>query len=224
MDATKRDEVAEMMVTRFGVYQTLARLWIGEVDDVLWQGLRSAAFPLLPEAPRLDNAYRKLEEYLNDAKPKILKELAADYAILCRGIDPTKGADPYESVHRSPMRLMMQDEWEEVLKFYREVGLQRSETAVEPEDHLGIELECMARLCQRFTKAYDQGDDKACSDSIQMQMRMLEDHLLLWVPRFTDEVLKVAKTEFYKSVAVITHEYLAMDAEFVRAISGEPAS
>ena len=214
-----REDIAEIMETRSGVYQTLARLWAEEVDEVFWQGLTGTAFPSLPETPSLDKAYRKLEGYLSNTAPDVLKELAADYSVLCRGVNPVKGADPYESVHRNPMGLMMQDEWEDVLRFYRKVGLQRSETTVEPEDHLGIELECMARLCQRYTRAYEQGDEEACSESLLMQLEMLEKHLLLWVPRFTAEVLKVASTEFYRSFATITHEYLLMDIELVRASS-----
>jgi TorA maturation chaperone TorD len=218
LDTIMRNEVAEMMETRSHVYQTLARLWIAEVDETLLRGLKDAAFPALPEAPTLDSAYRRLEGYLQGTDAGTLRVLAADYSLLCRGTNPVKGADPYESVHRNPLGLMMQDEWEEVLRFYRAVGLKRSESSVEPEDHLGIELECMARLCQRFTKAYGQNDEVACLDSLRMQRKMLGAHLLLWVSHFTKEVLTVANTEFYKSVATITAEYLVMDFEYVCSI------
>jgi len=217
LSSITQNELAELMETRCGVYQLLARLWIKEVDGALLQGLKSATFPSLPEAPELDSAYRKLEDYLHDTQPDALTELAVDYAVLCRGVDPHKGADPYESVHRSSMGLMMQDEWEEVLRFYREVGLERSSSAIEPEDHLGIELECMARLCQRFLDSYEDGNEKSCSDSIAAQLHLLEAHLLKWVPQFCDEVLRIAKTDFYRAIAAITHEYLLMDVDILRA-------
>jgi TorA maturation chaperone TorD len=53
-----------------------------------------------------------------------------------------------------------------------------------------------------------------------MQLRLLEEHILLWVPSFTKEVLEAAGTEFYTSAATITSEYLLMDTEFVRETSG----
>lgn len=216
MDTDARDEVADILEARSGAYQTLARLWIEEVDEALWQGLVGTAFPAVPDAPRLDSAYRRLEGCIRNAAPDVLKELAIDYALLCRGANPVEGADPYESVHRNQFGLMMQDEWESVLRFYREVGLERSPSSVEPEDHLGIELECMARLCQRLATAYGRGDKEGCQDLVQMQLQMLEGHLLVWVPRFVDAVLRISKTEFYKSVATITQEYLLMDREFLQ--------
>ena len=178
LNSVTQEELAELMEARFGVYQLLARLWIKEVDEALLQGLRSAELPSIPEAPKLDGAYRSLEDYLHNAEPDVLTRLAVDYAVLCRSVDPKKGADPYESVYRSPMGLMMQDEWEEVLRFYREVGLERNASAIEPEDHLGIELECMARLCQRYQEASENSDEKACADSIDAQLHLLEKHLL----------------------------------------------
>lgn len=210
-------EIADLMLSRFNAYQTLARFWIEEVDEAFWQGLKKTAFSSGHEASLLNSAYRKLEDYISSAPPDVLKELAADYALLCRSSNPKQGADPYESVHRNQYGLMMQDEWEEVLRFYHEAGLKRSPASVEPEDHLGLELECMAQLCQKFITAYEQKDEEACLNLIKMQLRLLEAHLLLWVPSFTEKVLKIAKTEFYKSVAAITNEYLIMDAEFMRS-------
>ena len=218
MNTITRNEIADLMASRFSVYQVLARLWIEEVDEVLWQGMKDIAFPSLHETPQLNSAYRKLENYISNAGPNVLKELAVDYALLCRGSDPKKGADPYESVHRNQFGLMMQDEWEEVLRFYYEVDLKRSSSSIEPEDHLGIELECMALLCKKYTEAYGQEDEETCMHSIKMQLQMLEAHLLQWVPSFEEEVLKISKTEFYRSLAAITNEYLQMDAEFVRSI------
>ncbi|MDR2035346.1 MAG: molecular chaperone TorD family protein [Coriobacteriales bacterium] len=218
MSTFTKTETAAMMETRLGVYQVLARLWIKEVDEDLLRGLESADFPELPEAPELNDAYRKLEAYLRSNEPEMLEDLAVDYAVLCRGVDPKKGAHPYESVHLNPMGLMMQDEWETVLRFYREVGLERSSEAIEPEDHLGIELECIARLCQRYLTASEQGNAQACADAIERQLHLLEAHLLVWVPIFAGEVIKIARTDFYRSAAIITAEYLSMDAQFLREI------
>jgi TorA maturation chaperone TorD len=212
------EEIIDVMTARLGVYRMLARLWAEEVDDALWQGLQTTVFPALPETPQLESAYRRLENYIHEAKPDTLRCLAADYAMLCRGSNPVKGADPYESVHRNPLHLMMQDEWEEVFRFYRESGFQRSASAHEPEDHLGIELEFMAHQCNRYIQAYEKGDEAACRESIDRQVLMLETHLLLWVPLFVQEVLKVAMTEFYQSVAIITREFLSMDADCLRTL------
>jgi TorA maturation chaperone TorD len=224
LDTIAQNENLEVLQTRLGVYRTLARFWANEIDEALWQGLSSASFSLTSDVSVLDDAYQKLEAYIRDAhqnNPNVLKDLSADYAVLCRGVNPSKGADPYESVHRNPHRLMMQDEWEDVLRLYREEGFKLSDSAIEPEDHLGIELECMALLCQRSYEALAQSDESAFDKAAQMQFKMLEEHLLLWVPSFTEAVLQHAQTGFYQAVAVITREYLQLDTELLRNIANE---
>jgi TorA maturation chaperone TorD len=216
--ANTEEDIAASNLARYEAYKVLARLWIAEVDEALWQGFLTTEFPTEPENPVLNDAYRKLEVCIREAKPGYIRELAADYAMLCRGTNPVKGADPYESVHRNPMRLMMQDEWEAVLLLYRRFGFVCSADAVEPEDHLGIELECMAHLCDRCNRAYSDEDESAYRSALTMQRALLEDHLLKWVPVFVAAVLKDADTEFYKSVALITQEYLNMDKDILRSL------
>ena len=154
--------------------------------------------------------------FARDARPAVLRTLAADYAVLCRGVDRNRGADPYESVHRNRMGLMMQDEWEDVLKFYRQAGLRLKDTAVESEDHLGYELECMALLCGRSADALSAGpapDYGAYLAAAALQSQLLCDHLLKWVGSFCKKVRKYASTGFYRSLAMMTEEFLRMDEE-----------
>jgi TorA maturation chaperone TorD len=144
--------------SRADTYTLLSRIWGIELDESLYRQLRLTVFPELPAFPALDRAYRRLEIALQDDSPGRLTDLAADYARLCLGSDPREGADPYESVHRNKEGLMMQDEWEAVLRLYGELGLARSETTHESEDHLALELECMAQLCARQEAALLAGE------------------------------------------------------------------
>lgn len=210
-------QITDTTETRLGVYQVLARLWMSEVDERLFEGLKATEFPSTPETPELENAYRSLEAYLRDSPEEALTELTADYAVLCRSVDRHRGAHPYESVHTNHLGLMMQDEWEAVLRFYRDIGFERSESAIEPEDHLGIELECMARLCQRQLDASARDDEAASDEAIAQQRQLLEEHLLIWVPRFVEKVESMAKTDFYKAIASITNEYLKLDEGILRS-------
>ncbi len=190
---------------------------------MLWDELKEVPFPTLPEFPVLDDAYRSMEEALkeNSNQKAILKNLAADYAILCLGASRRGGADPYESVHLSKDNIMMQDEWEQMLFLYNELGLQRSENTSEPEDHLAMELECMAILCQRAVESLHNAEFPDASWSISHQIGLLEDHLLRWVPSFVSKVLDLSSTEFYKAAAVITREYLKMDRVLLEELSAE---
>lgn len=210
MDDVQRHEMIELMGARSRTYRLLSRLWGWEVDATLLAELRRTPFPSLPELPALDAGYRQLEGYLRRADDMI-EDLAADYAVLCLGARRSDGADPYGSVHLSEAGIMMQDEWEEMLYLYAELGLQRAATTMEPEDHLALELECMSYLCQRATEALQGGEDAALPDIIGRQIGLLDEHLLRWVPAFVKKVHKLASTDFYRAVATITEEYLALD-------------
>lgn len=211
MDKSQRNEMIDLMTTRSSTYRLLSRLWGWEVDERLWAELRGVSFPSLPELPALDAGYRQLEAYLRRDDDGVIEDLAADYAVLCLGARRDDGADPYGSVHLSEEGIMMQDEWEEMLYLYAELGLQRAKTTVEPEDHLALELECMAYLCQRAADALQNGEDVDVPGTIQRQISLLDDHLLRWVPAFVEKVHKLASTDFYRAVGTITQEYLALD-------------
>lgn len=215
MDDMQRNEMIDLMATRSSTYRLLSRLWGWEVDAPLWGELRQTPLPSLPELPALDAGYRQLESYLRRDPDGVIEDLAADYAVLCLGARRNDGADPYGSVHLSDTGIMMQDEWEEMLYLYAELGLQRAETTAEPEDHLALELECMAYLCQRAAEALQGGENIDVPDAVRRQISLLDDHLLRWVPAFVKKVHKLAGTDFYRAVATITEEYLALDRDIL---------
>ena len=196
---------------RANTYTLHSRVWGEEVDESLYQQLRAITFPQLPGFPGLNRAYRRLEQSLRDDSPGRLTALAVDYARLCLGADPREGADPYESVHRNKEGLLMQDEWEAVLRLYDELGLARLETTSETEDHLALEWECMAQLCARQETALRAGNLPEASWWLEQQARMLDEHLLQWVPSFVRRVEKLGQTDFYKAFGALTEEYLKMD-------------
>jgi TorA maturation chaperone TorD len=180
-----KQEWSRLSRDRANTYTLLSRVWGAEVDESLYRQLRSTAFPHLPDIPALDQAYRRLEGALRVDTPDQLTELAVDYTLLCLGSDPQQGADPYESVHRNREGLMMQDEWEAVLRLYAELGVARSQDSHESEDHLALELECMAQLCGRQEAALRKGDFPEASWWLESQVGMLDNHLQLWVSSFT---------------------------------------
>jgi TorA maturation chaperone TorD len=213
VESQELQEWIELARNRADTYTLLSRVWGAEVDQDLLGQLRAAAFPSLPDLPALDEAYRLLERSVQEDSLSLLTELAADFARLCLGSDPREGADPYESVHRNKEGLMMQDEWEAVLRLYAELGLARADTTYESEDHLALELECMALLCARQEEALKAGKMPEASWWLEQQERMLDEHLLKWVPSFVRRVEALGKTDFYKAFGALTVEFLKIDRE-----------
>ncbi len=204
--------------SRANTYTLHSRVWGEEVDDNLYRQLRATRFPQVPQFSALNQAYRRLEQALQDDSPGRLTGLAVDYARLCLGSDPREGADPYESVHRNKEGLLMQDEWEAVLRLYDELGLARAATTYETEDHLALELECMAQLCTRQETALRAGEFPAASWWLEQQVRLLDEHLLRWVPSFVGRVQKLGQTDFYKAFGALTEEYLKMDRNLLATL------
>ena len=66
-------------------------------------------------------------------------------------------------------------------------------------DHLYLELLFMSYLIE--TSKYE------------LQKLFLREHLLNWVPYYCDELLKEAKTVFYREVAAITRDFLISESE-----------
>lgn len=201
--------------SRAGSYTFLSRVWGEEIDEALWQQLRAATFPSLPELPGLDRAYRQVERALQTPPSDALTQFRVEYARLCLGSNRPRGADPYESVHRNPEGLLMQDEWEAVLHLYRELGLARAGVTHESEDHLAVELEAMALLCARQGNALRAGSLPEASWWLEQQSRLLNDHLLQWVPSFVERVEALAQTDLYKCFACLTEEFLKQDCDLI---------
>ena len=142
----------------------------------------------------------------------VRRDAAAEFAALLLGMsaDPVH---PYESVYTSPERLMMQDARDEVLALYRSQGLGRVGDLNIPEDHAGIELEFMARLCRKELDAMTGGDEGAVWDVRRTQQTFVRDHLLVWMPRMCDDLEARAKSGLYRGLAQMTRRFLSLERE-----------
>ncbi len=131
---------------------------------------------------------------------KELEELLWDYTRLFIG--PYKlPCPPWESVYTSPKRLMMQEAADQVDRLYKEAGLTISTDDVMP-DHIGAELNFLAVLLQ---KALSQTEKDFY---IGIAGRLLDEHLLKWLPNFTKDLEDAAETPLYKALARTTRNVI----------------
>ena len=109
---------------------------------------------------------------------------------------------PYESLYRYPLgerpRLWGRVTGE-VQEAYRSAGIMiDTEVALIP-DHLSVELLFMSYLIE--------------AGKTNDQKRFLGEHLVKWVPDYCEEILKHAKTVFYREVAELLREFVLSDYE-----------
>ncbi len=113
---------------------------------------------------------------------------------------------------------MMQDARDEVLALYRAAGLDKQDSWKEGEDHIALELEFMQILSERTVEALTQGDMDAAVSLIKRQNGFLEDHLSAWVPFLAGEMVRFAKTDFYRGLAYLVQGFVEEDALLIQEL------
>ncbi|MBI3326388.1 MAG: molecular chaperone TorD family protein [Nitrospinae bacterium] len=131
-----------------------------------------------------------------------LVELEAEYNRLFVGPMPPL-AHPYESVYRSAEALVMGDCALDVLRVYAQAGVVLSAGYKDLPDHVAVELEYMALLCQRAEVARAAGLATVVDALRQAAWTFLEHHLRRWLPQFCRRVLLGATSPYYRQWALL---------------------
>lgn len=127
-------------------------------------------------------------------------------------------APPWESVYRSAEKLLCGEHALAVRAFYRSFGLASRQSRLEPDDHLSLELEFMAWLCQQASKPAVIHTNQMNS-YVSGQTCFLSGHISQWVPALCDDIRKVAESGFYRELASLTKHWLIADAAAVANIA-----
>jgi len=135
---------------------------------------------------------------------------------------------PYEAVYRDERQigdarvrgLLMGPSTLAVKQLYREAGAALSEDFKDLPDHIGLELACMEFLCQGEAQAWDQENLDEVRRLREFQRRLLQDHLLQWVPTLCRRMRESATGPLYRGIASLTEVYLADEAETLAAPVG----
>ncbi|MFN8497553.1 MAG: molecular chaperone TorD family protein [Anaerolineae bacterium] len=168
-------------------YRLLARLWLAEVDAPLAETLRGLPGFAEHIPARADAAWRD--------------EMAAEYQrVLAENIYP------YESVFLGDDLMLNTEVTRRVESFYRDAGFAPGAARVAALDHLGVELECMARLIAAEVAGPDPDAAR------QRQARWLAEHLARWAPVCALTVARLAPHPIYRALAQLTWELVLAEA------------
>ena len=88
-------------------------------------------------------------------------------------------------------------------------------TFTEPEDHVAIELAFMSLLARQTADALQDDRIEETKRLVELQKRFLAEHLTLWIPRMCSDILKAARQEFYKGIALVTRGYVSADVSML---------
>ena len=211
MTESTSTELAQAMRDRVTIYTLLSRLLGKEVDEELLAALKAEPI-LVTDEPGLQAGLEKVEQYLASDEASVL-DLARDYAKTFCGAGATNkdSAYPFESFYTSRERLLMQEARDEVLAWYHRYGLGKAENWHDCEDHVALEMEFVVFLTNAWLEAEAAGDAEKCAELLAAQRDFVRDHLVNWLPLFSHDVKKRARTEFYKGVASLASAYVKQD-------------
>ena len=192
-------ELVDFMTRRARTYGLLARIFRVEVDGKFLEELRHLKFPTSTGSEHVDYGYRTMYNYLKGTWEDTLLDLARDYArtFIGHGNNGRSAAYPFESVHTSEKRLLMQDARDEVLAIYRANLLKKGEEWNDCEDHIALELEFMQVMSERTAKALKEGKEDEAVEMLKTQRAFVGQHLANWVPMFVSDIKYFSQTDLY---------------------------
>ena len=162
-----------------------------------------------------------LQEFVTKSKSKcdtdreeFLTYLAATYATLFLNVGP-KPVFLVESVYRSEGHILYAKPYFEITDAYALLGFEKSKSFSEPEDHIAVELEFMARLCELTAQSLSEDNLSYATKYVNLQREFLKDHLTKWVPTLTDKLKEASDNLFYTALAHLTRGFIAQDDQFV---------
>lgn len=208
-------ELVDFMTRRARTYGLLARIFRVEVDGKFLEELRHLKFPTSTGNEHVDYGYRTMYNYLKGTWEDTLLDLARDYArtFIGHGNNGRSAAYPFESVHTSEKRLLMQDARDEVLAIYRANLLKKGEEWNDCEDHIALELEFMQVMSERTAKALKEGKEDEAVEMLKTQRAFVGQHLANWVPMFVSDIRYFSQTDLYIGAGELLLGFVQTEAE-----------
>lgn len=225
MKDTAAPVLADVLAYRSTFYDLLRRVFLWEFPLELFAELVNSA---KEEQGEIACSYEAaLQSYLRTVPPdemaSIHREMKIEYTRLFIGPRhlPTP---PYESVYRTPQKLMMQDPTIDVRAFYLRHGFQVVRLNQEPDDTVGIEFEFMCWLSAESLKAFQQGNQKELAELLSSQVEFCNLHLCQWIPRFCADIIGNTTSEFWRAIAVCTRDFLENEVSELEKLKTEVAA
>lgn len=207
----------KLAAARASLYRLLGGFYIMEMDEETLEQMKKIVFPEEGSSDEMTAAYQMLEDYLHNCREEDLEDLAVDYAktFLAAGDAAGLAAFPYESVYVSRRHEIGGRTEQEVLALYALHGWEpTTEMYRTMNDHIGLELEFMAVLCEEEVLSCQTANADRAAMCRRDEKEFLETHLA-WAESFCNDVKKYAQTEFYQGIAALTKAFLEQEKELL---------
>jgi TorA maturation chaperone TorD len=225
MAPIQKKEILDVNENRKAIYAFLATMYAKELTKPLLLDLaakknffHALAEQSETEGTELAEGFKVLEDFAKDVKEEALDDiqlqLAIEYAGLFLGVWKVP-PHPSESAYSNPDHLIMQKPRDDAMMLYKTMGMEKNTGFTEPEDHVALQLQFMARLSGKTAEAISTGDQADAKKYLEVQRDFLNNHLARWIPLLVVDILKSGRREFYKAVAKVTRGFVEMDRQIV---------
>lgn len=199
---------------RASVYGLLSSLYLSPPDESLLTGMRSPAFlaewPLGRGDVDVETGLARLEKALPAVTAASVRE---EFWRLFGTLGPAD-AHPWQSVYLDRERVPFGEETLRIRALFAQFGLASVQSGRHPDDHIGLELEFLARLAARTAEFLAGGDEAGASRARDGQRTCLEEHLLRWAEPFVSRVEAASTSGFYAGLARLTLGVIRSDRDW----------
>lgn len=209
-------QIAPLLQVRLFYYDFLRRTFLKEPTKnfliFVKNVINGSDFPLAAESQLVREGVRQIKDYLVDhdvQEDQVCSDLHWDYTRLFVGPYELP-APPWESAYRNEERLLFQKETLAVRHAYLKYSFLPVEFGHEADDHIGIELDFMFRLSELCLQDKDKGQ-VSLEQLFLDQTSFLQEHLLLWIPKFSQDLIAHAETDFYRGMGKLLKGFLTLD-------------
>jgi TorA maturation chaperone TorD len=188
------------------LYAVLAEAYKQEMNEQALARFMQLVEQIQTSEPELQAIINNLKESLSAItvdREKGLLSMGIEYMNIFRGA----GSNPvflYEAVHRSEGGLLYEEPYFEVKAAYKKLGFKMETGWIEPDDHLAAECLFLAYLGMQIEREQMSGDENTLAFLRQQREAFLRQHFLVWVPKFSEQLLQHTLHNFYKQIAILT--------------------
>ena len=227
------EDIKRATMTRGTLYRVLSRGFSLEIDEAYLEWLVLLEPTIKQLASQIDNKdFKKgseaLENFVKSVKLSYEKDksgfllgLAAEYASLFLNVGP-KPVYLVESVYLGKEPLLYEEPYFDVIRIYQLYEFKKRASFKEPEDHVAVELEFMAHLCDLACASLDQGKNDYGSGYMNNQVEFLDMHLSKLTPKLVEKLRGATKNDFYLALGDLLSGFIATDhataAEFSKEL------
>lgn len=209
---TQQEEL-NLIKSRAQIYELLALIYGKEIT--------AEAIDVI-NTPEVADAFKEagvdISSTLNAKnRDELVLELSVEYASLFLG--PARHIPPYESVHRPDTEgggLLWGKVTAEIKRLVKSLNLCYNKEYKDLPDHISIEFELMKRLIDYEAGASKRADNTSARRALELENKLMEEHISQWVPQFCEKVIAQTTSDFYRAIASFTKGFILTEQKNIR--------